>query len=216
MTSAELHPTTHLRAAAWVPDDVEDRPYEDAIALAADWIWERSQDEDLAPLLVSNAQNAASFGYADLDEIIRAGGHATPQSRNRPARGPVLAFVPDERSLHFAMGLARGHSLAVVEGSTPLAEWAAGAAAINLLTGEVTTSEMDSDVRKDLDSVIFYGGRNGWTGSDDKAQARRFLSDHISSGRLTPDQAAAYVLLSQSISDRGAKRLRDLLSSHRR
>lgn len=102
MTSADLHPSTHLRASAWVPDDVEDRPYEDAIALAADWIWERSQDEDSAPLLVSNAQNAASFGYADLDEIIRAGGHATPQSRSRPDRGPVLAFVPDERSLHFA------------------------------------------------------------------------------------------------------------------
>ena len=80
MTSADLHPSTHLRAAAWVPDDVEDRPYEDAIALAADWIWERSQDEDLVPLLVSNAQNAGSFGYADLDEIIRAGGHTTPQS----------------------------------------------------------------------------------------------------------------------------------------
>lgn len=216
MTSADLHSTTHLRAAAWVPDDVEDRPYEHAIALAADWIWERSQDEDLAPLLVSNAQNAASFGYADLDEIIRAGGHATPQSRNRPDRGPVLAFVPDERSLHFAMGLARGHSLVVVEGSTPLAEWAASAAAINLLTGEVTTSEIDDDVRKDLNSVIFYGGRNGWTGADDKAQARRFLSGHISSGRLTPDQAAAYVMSSQSVSDRGAKGLRDLLSSHSR
>ncbi|GCB01757.1 hypothetical protein [Mycolicibacterium sp. NCC-Tsukiji] len=216
MTSADLHPSTHLRASAWVPDDVEDRPYEDAIALAADWIWERSQDEDSAPLLVSNAQNAASFGYADLDEIIRAGGHATPQSRSRPDRGPVLAFVPDERSLHFAMGLARGHSLAVVEGSTPLAEWAAGAAAIKLPTGEVTTSEMDDDVRNDLDSVIFYGGRNGWTGADDKAQARRFLSGHVSGGRLTPDQAAAYVLSSQSVSDRGAKRLRDLLSSHSR
>ncbi len=182
MTSADLHPTTHLRAAAWVPDDVEDRPYEDAIALAADWIWKRSQDGDLAPLLVSNAQNAASFGYADLDEIIRAGGHATPQSRNRPDRRPVLAFVPDERSLHFAMDLARGHSLAVVEGSTPLAEWAAGAAAINLLSGEDTTSEMDDDVRKDLDTVIFYGGRNGWTGADDKAQARRFLSGHVRGG----------------------------------
>lgn len=168
--------------------------------------------EDLAPLLVSNAQNAASFGYADLDEIIRAGGHATPQSRTRPDRGPVLAFVPNERSLHFTMGLARGHSLTVVEGSTHLAEWAAGAAAINLLIGEVTTSEMDDDVRKDLDSVILYGGRNGWTAADGKAQARRFLSGHISSGRLTPDQVAAYVLSSQSVSDRGAKRLRELLS----
>jgi hypothetical protein len=71
---------------------------------------------------------------------------------------------------------------------------------------------MDDDVRKDLDSVIFYGGRNGWTGPDDKAQARRYLTGHISGGRLTPERAAAYALSSQSVSDRGAKRLRELLS----
>lgn len=215
MNTADLHPSTFLRAAAWVPDDVEDRPWDHAVALATDWIWERSRVEDVAPLLVSNAQNAARFGYAELDEIIRAGGHATPQSRSRPERGPVLAFVPDERSLHFAMDLARGYSLAVVEGSTPLAEWAAGAAAINLLTGQITTSELDEDVRKDLDSVIFYGGRNGWTGADEKAQVRRYLGDHVSGRRLTPDQAAAYALSSHSVSERGAKRLRELLGRHR-
>ena len=58
MTSPDLHPSTHLRAAAWVPDDVEDRPWEDAIALAADWIWERSQDEDSAPHLPNQRVNA--------------------------------------------------------------------------------------------------------------------------------------------------------------
>lgn len=212
MTTADLHPSNHLRAAAWVPDDVEDRPWEVAIALAADWIWERSQDEGLAPMLVSNAQKTGGTGYVDLDEIIRAGGHSTPKSRTRFDRGPVLAFVPDERSLHLAMGLARDYSLAVVEGSRlPLTEWAAGVAAINLSTGQPTTSQVPADVRKDLDSVIFYGGRNGWTGADEKAQVRRYLSDHINNGRLTPDQAAAYALSSQSVSDRGAKRLRELL-----
>lgn len=191
MTTADLHPSTHLRAAAWVPDDVEDRPWEEAIALAADWIWERSQDEGLPPMVVSNAQKTGGLGYPDLDEIIRAGGHTTPKSRTRFDRGPVLAFVPGEQSLHLAMGLARGYSLAVVEGSQlPLTEWAAGAAAVNLLTGQT----------------------NGWTGPDEKAQVRRYLSDHINSGRLTPDQAASYALSSQSVSDRGAKKLRDLLS----
>ncbi|WP_205865585.1 hypothetical protein [Mycolicibacterium porcinum] len=213
MTTADLHPSTHLRAAAWVPDDVEDRPWEEAIALAADWIWERSQDEGLPSMVVSNAQKTGGLGYPDLDEIIRAGGHTTPKSRTRFDRGPVLAFVPGEQSLHLAMGLARGYSLAVVEGSQlPLTEWAAGAAAVNLLTGQTTTSEVPADARKDLDSVIFYGGRNGWTGPDEKAQVRRYLSDHINSGRLTPDQAASYALSSQSVSDRGAKKLRDLLS----
>ncbi|TQR82383.1 hypothetical protein D8S82_32355 [Mycobacterium hodleri] len=35
MTADDLHPFTHLRAAAWVPDDVEDRPWEEVIALTA-------------------------------------------------------------------------------------------------------------------------------------------------------------------------------------
>ena len=130
--SADLPPSTHLQAAAWVPDDDPERPWEEAIALAARWLWDRSAAEALHPLLVSNTQKVANWNYADLDEIARAGGHATPHSRTPYDRGPVLAFVPDERSLHFAMDLARGYSLAVVEGSLSLAEWAAGAGAINL------------------------------------------------------------------------------------
>lgn len=39
---ADLHPTTHLQAAAWVPDDDPERPWDEAAALAADWIWERA------------------------------------------------------------------------------------------------------------------------------------------------------------------------------
>jgi hypothetical protein len=115
------------------------------------------------------------------------------------------------------MSFARGYSLAIVEGSLlPLAEWAAGAAAINLWTGAITESRVSEDVRKDLDSVIFYGGRNGWTAADEKAQVRRFLNDHMRHGRLTPDQAAAYALSSQFVSDRGAKRLRELLAAGRK
>jgi hypothetical protein len=216
MTTENLHPSTHLRAAAWVPNDDPKRPWEEAISPAAEWLWERSQAEGAPPLLVSNARSAASWGYADLEEIVRAGGHATPKSRTRQDRGPVLAFAPTEASLQLAMGLARGYSLVVVEGSLlPLAEWAASAGATNLLTGLSTASQIPDDVRSDLDSVVFYGGRNGWTGPDEKGQAQRYLSPHVRAGRLTPDQAAGYALSSPSVSDRGAKQLRDLLSSRR-
>ncbi|WP_176456317.1 hypothetical protein [Mycobacterium marinum] len=215
MTTEDLHPLTRLRAAAWVPDDDPQRPWEEAISLAAQWLWERSRAEGVPPLLVSNARNAAGWGYADLEEIIGAGGHATPKSRTRHDRGPVLAFAPTEASLQLAMDLARGYSLVVVEGSLlPLAEWAASAGAINLLTGRATESQIPDDVREDLASVVFYGGRNGWTGLDEKVQAKQHLSRHVRAGRLTPDQAAAYALSSQSVSDRGAKRLHVLLSSH--
>ena len=86
----DLHPATHLRAAAWVPDDDPQRPWDEAIAPAARWLWGRSAAEGVSPLLVSNAQNVSGWGYADLDEITRAGGHATPQSRTRYDRGPVF------------------------------------------------------------------------------------------------------------------------------
>ncbi|WP_445168544.1 hypothetical protein ACTXG7_03955 [Mycolicibacterium sp. Dal123E01] len=208
----DLHPSTHLRAAAWVPNDDPKRSFDEAIAPAAEWIWERSRAEGLAPVLVSNTKSAAGMGHADLDTIIRKGGHATPQSSTRYDHGPVLAFVPNERSLHVAMDLARGFSLAVVEGrSLSLAEWAANADATNLLTGQTAASQIPEEVRRDLDFAILDGGRNGWTGPDEKAQAQRCLADHIRAGRLTPDQAAAYALTSSSVSDSGAKRLRELL-----
>ena len=49
---------------------------------------------------------------------------------------------------------------------------------------------------------------NGWTSPDEKARAQRCLADHIRTGRLTPEQAAAYALTSPAVSERGAKRLR--------
>ena len=48
----DLHPTTHLQAAAWVPDDDPERPWDEAADLAAEWIWGRSEIEGLEPLLV--------------------------------------------------------------------------------------------------------------------------------------------------------------------
>lgn len=206
----ELHPKTHLQAAAWVPDDDPERPWDEAADLAADWIWERSEAEGAAPLLVTNTfQNAR--GIESLEEIARAGGQATPQGKGRFDRGPVLAYVPDERTLKLALNLARGYSLAVVESvSFPLAEWAAGAAAINLLNGSTSASSLPDDVQADLDQAVFFGGNNGWTGPHEKEHARRHLARHVQAGRLVPEQAASYVM-AKGVSDRGAKRLRLLL-----
>jgi hypothetical protein len=206
----ELHPTTHLQAAAWVPDDDPERPWDEAAELAADWIWERSKIEGITPLLVTNTfQNAV--GIDCLEEIAHKRGQATPQSKQRFDHGPVLAYVPDERTLKLALDLARGYSLAIVETDRfPLAEWAAGAGAINLLDGSASSSNIPDDVKADLDRARFFGGNNGWTGQDEKQHARDHLARHVQSGCLTPEQAAAYVM-SQGVSGKGAKRLRLLL-----
>lgn len=206
----DLHPKTHLQAAAWVPDDDPERPWDEAADLAADWIWERSEAEGVKPLLVTNTfQNARDI--ESLEAIARAGGQATPQGQGRFDRGPVLAYVPYERTLKLALNLARGYSLAVVESvGFPLGEWAAGAAAINLLDGSPSVSSLPDDVRADLDHAVFFGGNNGWTGSHEKKHARNHLTRHVQAGRLMPEQAAAYVM-AKGVSDRGAKRLRLLL-----
>lgn len=206
----ELNPTTHLQAAAWVPDDDPERPWDEAADLAADWIWERSEIEGVTPLLVTNTfQNAV--GIDCLEEIAREGGQATPQGKQRFDRGPVLAYVPDERTLKLALNLARGYSLAVVETvSFPLAEWAAGAGAVNLLDGSTSSSSLPDDVKADLDHAVFFGGNNGWTGQHEKEHARNHLVRHVQAGRLAPEQAASYVM-ARGVSDKGAKRLRLLL-----
>lgn len=207
---ANLHPTTHLQAAAWVPDDDPQRPWDEAADLAADWIWERGEVEGVKPLLITNTfQNAK--GIESLEVIAREGGQATPQGNERFDRGPVLAYVPDERTLKLALNLARGYSLAVVETvSFPLAEWAAGADAINLLDGSTSSSGLSDEVKADLDHAVFFGGNNGWTGPHEKDHARNHLASHVRASRLTPDQAASYVM-AKGVSDKGAKRLRLLL-----
>lgn len=206
----ELHPTTHLQAAAWVPDDDPKRPWDEAAELAADWIWERSEIEAATPLLVTNTFQKA-VGIRCLEEIAREGGQATPQGKQRFDRGPVLAYVPDERSLKFALDLARGYSLAIVETvSFPLGEWAAGADAINLLDGSTTSSDIPDDVKADLDRAVFFGGTNGWTGQHEKQHARNHLAHHVQAHRLSPERAASYVM-ARAVSDKGAKRLRLLL-----
>lgn len=207
---ANLHPTTHLQAAAWVPDDDPERPWDEAADLAADWIRERSEVEGVKPLLMTNTfQNAR--GIESLQVIARDGGQATPQGKERFERGPVLAYVPDGRTLKLALNRARGYSLAVVETmSFPLAEWAAGADAINLLDASTSSSGLSDDVNADLDHAVFFGSNNGWTGPHEKEHARKHLLRHIRASRLTPDQAGSYVM-AKGVSDKGAKRLRLLL-----
>lgn len=161
----DLYATTQLQAAAWVPDDDPERPWGEAADLAAGWIWERGADEGVEPLLVTNTfQNA--IGIESLEEIAREGGHATPQGKGRFDPSPVLAYVPNERTLKLALNLARGYSLAVVETvNFPLAEWAAGVGAINLLDGSTSASGLPEDVEADLDHAVFFGGNNGWVKS---------------------------------------------------
>jgi len=208
----EVRVTTALQAAAWVPDNDPTRPWSEAAELAADWVWQRSKIEGKSPLLVTNTfQNARGMGA--LEEIAKSGGQATPQGKKRFSHGPVLAYVPVERTLELALDLARGYSLVVVETDVfPLSEWAAAVGAVNLLDGSTSASALDADVSEALDRAIFFGGNNGWTGSHEKRHARTVLSDLAVAGRIDADAAASYAM-AHDVSDKGARRLRTLIES---
>lgn len=200
-------------AFAWVPDD-EERSWDLAAELASDWIWERSELEGRRPLLVTNTLKNAS-GIESLEEIAHTCGQATPQSSRRSDFSPVLAYVPDERTLGLALRLSRGYSLVVVEGfSFPIREWAAKVGAIDLTDGSEAESELEQDVLESLDRAVFFGGNNGWSGQHEKKHARNVLEEHLVKGALTPEGAAAYVM-SRGVSETGAKRLRALLEKMR-
>jgi hypothetical protein len=95
-----------------------------------------------------------------------------------------------------------------------LSQWAAGVGAVNLLEGSISTTDLPPQILKDLDSAVLFGGNNGWSGPHEKEHARRHLANHVRNGVLTPEQAASYVM-AHGVSDRGAKRLRELLERNR-
>ncbi|MFE1250807.1 hypothetical protein [Streptomyces sp. NPDC058735] len=102
---------------AWLPDDDPQRDWEIAAGLAGDRVRQECRQQGATGVLVLNG-----FGVEQQVPSLRrfAAEHAvtTPRaSRGRIARGvgPVLAYVPDEKTLDFATSLARASSIAAVE-----------------------------------------------------------------------------------------------------
>lgn len=174
-----------LYSAAWVPDDDPNRPWDEAAALAVDWVLGEARRLGAAPLLVTPTKQQWDAGAGPIQRFALEYDAATPRSsRPSPGAGPVLVYVPDYRTFDFAARCARGASLAVVESiGTPLSGWAVEARAINLLTGEVTPDERTAEQRTALDRLHFYGN-NGWTTGFGKNQAGKILLDLRRQGLL--------------------------------
>lgn len=205
-----LSSETNFQAVAWIPDRAPESPWDRAVDLAATWISAQGRKEGVSPRLVTNTAKNAQ-GYERLEALARQGGHKTPQMRQHLTRGPVLAFLPDRATLALANDLARGFSLVAVEtASFPLAEWAAQIGAVNLLDGTQEPSRITDEGIEALDSAIFFGGRNGWSGQEEKQHAQEHLAPLVDAGQLTPEDAEAYAL-SAGVTDRGAARLRTML-----
>ncbi|MEH0407469.1 hypothetical protein ACFY7V_33475 [[Kitasatospora] papulosa] len=201
--------------AAWVPDDDPERDWEIAADLAVKWVRRECAEQSADGVLVLNA-----FGVEQQIPSLRrfAAEHTvtTPRaSRDRVGRGkgPVLAYVPDERTLDFAASLARGSSLAIVESfhGFPLEGWARQLGAIDLTRPDEQPEQFDSELTEAIDRLDFYKN-NGFGDQFGKQQARRILQDLRGAGLLERDIIVG-ALAAKGASDRAMRNLGKLIDT---
>ncbi|MBJ6613969.1 hypothetical protein ACFT8V_30085 [Streptomyces griseoincarnatus] len=201
--------------AAWVPDDDPERDWAIAADLAVDWVRQECAEQGAVGVLVLNA-----FGVEQQIPSLRrfAAEHTvtTPRaSRDRVGRGrgPVLAYVPDERTLDFAADLARGSSLAIVESvhGFPLEGWARQLGAIDLTRPEKRPEPIDSELAEAIDRLDFYKN-NGFGDQFGKQQAQRILQNLRGAGLLERDVILG-ALAARGASDRAVRNLGKLIAA---
>ncbi len=199
--------------AAWVPDGDLERDWELAADLAVSWIRRECAEQGASGVLVVNA-----FGVEQQVPSLRsfAAEHAvtTPRaSRDRVGRGvgPVLAYVPDEKTLDFAMRLARGSSLAVVESTQgfALGGWASALGAIDLTRPDERPEEASPGFAEAIDRLDFYKN-NGFGDPFGKQQALHILQDLVRSEGLDPG-AVLGALAARGASSRALRNLAKLI-----
>lgn len=136
-------------------------------------------------------------------------------SRDRVDRGkgPVLAYVPDERTLDFAAGLAHGSSLAIVESvhGFPLEGWARQLGAIDLTRPDEQPEQLGSELAEAIDRLDFYKN-NGFGDQFGKQQAQLILQDLRGAGLLEGDVILG-ALAAKGASDRAVRNLGKLIDA---
>ena len=202
--------------AAWVPDDDSELSYDEMEAPAVEWIKQASVEAGVAPILVVNAVNSAA-GPGIIADFGRQYGFTTPKTKDRPGSGvPVLASRPTLEAFDYARDLARGSALCVIEGmSFPLAMWAAEVGAVNLLDPDAAVPALAPELKKDLDSIHFFGGNVGWSGSHERDHARDFLRTWRDLGKLDADLICGY-MQAKGTDARGIKSLRKIIDAMNR
>lgn len=186
--------------------------WETAAALAVDWVRRECAEQGATGVLVLNARGSGDSIRA-LQRFAADHTVTTPRSHwSRVGRGvgPVLAYVPDEKALDFATGLARGSSLAVVEGySFPLAGWARQVGAVDLARPGDAPEPIDPTVADAITRLASYKN-NGFGDPFGKQQAHRILADLHAGGLLDRDLVLG-ALAARGASPRGVKSLAKLI-----
>ena len=200
----------NIDAAAWVPDDDEERPWDEAADLAVEWIMQEAKIRGERPLLVTPTQSQWDSADA-ITWMARNCEAATPRG-NRPSHGkrPVLVYVPDYDVMNYRLQFARGSAIAVVEEiSDKLSGWAAAVGALNLVTGEKTIDPITEEQLAEYKRIDF-NGNNGWASGFGADQTRRILRSLDSIGELDRDHLIGH-MLAMGHNARHLKRLRTLV-----
>ncbi|MFJ1827375.1 hypothetical protein [Streptomyces sp. NPDC088178] len=201
-----------IERAAWVPDDDPECGWDVAAALAVKWVEAECRRDGSTGVLVLNA-----FGADQTVDALRAFASrhicTTPRAgRNRVGRGigPVLAYVPDARSLDFAMQLAHGSSIAVVESSHfPLGGWALELQAVNLWEPDRPVEDVDARTREAIDRLHFYAN-NGFGDQFGKKRATSIVRG-LRDADLLDRGALIGALAARGVSDRAMKNLGQII-----
>ncbi|MGH9285334.1 MAG: hypothetical protein ACRD0M_06630 [Acidimicrobiales bacterium] len=166
-------------------------------------------EEGADAVLVTN-----TLGHLDpeLEAFARRHTHTTRRAgraRVGPGIGPVLAYVPYVDDLEFAMDLARGSSLAVVEtASFPLEGWARWLGAWDLVNDEAS-APLPGVLAGAVDRLAFYGN-NGFGDDFGKRQATAILRELCAADE--PTRLLPSAVLAAGVSARGVAKLEKSLA----
>jgi hypothetical protein len=154
----------HFERVAWVPSapQTDQAAANRAIELAVVWVEQQCVQQGAGAILVTTTP-----GERTPPSPVLAGFGRRHQRTTAPARdtdqlavgvGPVLAVRPDAETLDYAMSLARGSSLAVVESELfPLHGWAREVDALDLTRPDDPPVGRDPHLAHAIDSLVYYG-----------------------------------------------------------
>lgn len=134
------------------------------VELLAGWVSDAGEIERVAPIVVT--RHAAVVLPGPLVEISRLARRTTPRSHLRFERGAVIVYEPDERTMGFALELARGFSLAVIDSDPPRwREWAVMSHGRGA-DGHRVASALSAEKRDELLVLLAAGTQCGWSGHE--------------------------------------------------
>lgn len=196
--------------AAWVPGLNDDIDQDDSLGVALDWLGDAERRLGGSGIIVMYAKS-----MMDNDPLLSKAStrwEFVSRLSHRPRGvGPVLAVWPPEaKLLEFAESLARRSALCVVAGSYEITGWIQRSGAECLVEGFEPSGhqQLAPAVRARLDSMVSFGGHNGFLGNAKEQTIRDLQFVARSAAPPSPEQLETYLLSAPGTRAKGIARAR--------